>query len=215
MSSQKLSSIKIPAFNREHYNLWKKKMLLFIRASNPMYLDILKHGPFIPMIEITETTVGTEKIPKHYEPKDPFKCTDPEKEKVALDGNLQLIICESMDFNMYGTVAHCSSAKKMWDLIEVLCEGTPEVRKNKKQILVSQSEAFMAQPKEGITEVFERFNKLINELKLYDKHCKTEEINMKFLLTLPDHLEPRISSLKERDLTKIGFDVLYGVLKKI
>ncbi|KAK1365156.1 hypothetical protein POM88_040717 [Heracleum sosnowskyi] len=118
-----------------------------------------------------------------------------------------------MDFNMYGTVAHCTSAKKMWDLIEVLCEGTTKVRKNKKQILVSQYEAFMAQPKEGITEVFERFNKLINELKLYDKHYETEELNMKFLLTLPDHLEPRISSLKERDLTKIGFDVLYGVLK--
>ncbi|KAK1378931.1 hypothetical protein POM88_025675 [Heracleum sosnowskyi] len=188
-------------------------MLLFIKASNPMYLDILKHGPFIPIIEIGETTVGTEIIPARHVPKDPSKYIDPEKEKIALDGHLQLIICESMDFNMYGTVAHCSSTKKMWDLIEVLCEGTPEVRKNKKQILVSQYEAFMAQPKEGITEVFERFNKLINELKLYDKHYETEELNMKFLLTLPDHLEPRISSLKEKDLTKIGFDVLYGVLK--
>ncbi|KAK1355317.1 CCHC-type domain-containing protein [Heracleum sosnowskyi] len=213
MSSQKLISIKIPPFNKEHYSLWKKKMLIFIKASNPMYLDILKHGPFTPMIEIAETTIGTEIIPARYEPKDPSKYTDPEKEKITLDGHLQLIICESMDFNMYGTVAHCTSAKKMWDLIEVLCEGTPEVRKNKKQILVSQYEAFMPQPKEGITEVFERFKKLINELKLYDKHYETEELNTKFLLTLPDHLEPRISSLKERDLTKIGFDVLYGVLK--
>lgn len=178
MSSQKLSSIKIPPFDKEHYNLWKKKMMLFIKASNPMYLDILKHGPFIPMIEIPETTVGTEKIPKHYEPKDPSKYNDPKKEKVALDGNLQLIICESMDLNMYGTVAHCSSAKKMWDLIEVLCEGTPEVRKNKKQILVYQYEAFMAQTKEGITEVFEIFNRLINDLKLYDKHYETEDLNL-------------------------------------
>ena len=71
----------------------------------------------------------------------------------------------------------------------------------------------MAKLNEGITEVFERFYKLINDLKLYDKRYGTKELNMKFLLTLPDHLESRISSLRKRDLRKISFNMLYGVLK--
>ena len=79
MSTQKLSSIKIPPFDKEHYTLWKKKMMLYIRASNPPYLDILKHGPFIPQVEIPETTSDIEIIPARFEPKDPAKYTEAEK----------------------------------------------------------------------------------------------------------------------------------------
>lgn len=71
MSSHKLSSIKISPFDKDHYSLWKMEMMLFIRAANPMYLDILKHGPFVPQVEIPATTVGTEIVPAHWKAKDP------------------------------------------------------------------------------------------------------------------------------------------------
>ena len=72
----------------------------------------------------------------------------------------------------------------------------------------------MAKPNESITEVFERFNKLINDLQLHNKYYETKEVNLKFLLTLPDHLESKISAIREgRDLNKITFQTLYGILK--
>ena len=72
----------------------------------------------------------------------------------------------------------------------------------------------MAKPKESIADVFERFNKLINDLQLHDKYYDAEEVNLKFLLTLPDHLEQKISAIKEgRDLSRITLEVLYGILK--
>ena len=95
----------------------------------------------------------------------------------------------------------------------MLCEGTEEVRDNKRHILVSQYETFMVKPNEGISEVFERFNRLINDLKLHEKYYDTKELNMKFLLTLLEHLEGRISSLRERDMCKKRYVVLYGVFK--
>ena len=49
MSSQKVSSIKIPQFDKSRYNLWKKKMLLYIRASNPEYMRVLREGRHVPM----------------------------------------------------------------------------------------------------------------------------------------------------------------------
>ncbi|KAL8132490.1 hypothetical protein AgCh_008109 [Apium graveolens] len=98
--------------------------------------------------------------------------------------------------------------------IEILCEGTEEVRSNQRRILVSQSEGFMAKPKENLTNVFERFNKLINDLQLHDKYYETEAVNLKFLLTLPDHLEQKISSIREgRDLSRMTLEVLHGILK--
>lgn len=49
MSSQKVSSVKIPAYDRVNYELWKKKMMLFLQVANPKYLRVLKTGPIIPM----------------------------------------------------------------------------------------------------------------------------------------------------------------------
>ena len=111
MSSQRISSIKIPSFDIDHYNLWKNKMSLFIRYTNPEYLGILKNGPFVPHIYIHETTVDGETIPAYWTPKKVTNYTDTEKEKVALDDSLQFIFIESLDNVMYNNIMNCTNAK--------------------------------------------------------------------------------------------------------
>ena len=71
----------------------------------------------------------------------------------------------------------------------------------------------MAQPKESITDMFERFHRLVIELLMNGKDYSTKELNMKFLLSAPNHLEQRVISLRDRDLNKVTYDVLYGILK--
>ena len=72
----------------------------------------------------------------------------------------------------------------------------------------------MAKSNEGHTEVFERFNKIINDLQLHGKFYDKKEINLKFFFTLPDHLEHKVSAIREgRDMSKATFETLYGVLK--
>ena len=68
---------------------------------------------------------------------------------------------------MLNQVINCSIAKKMWDTIELLMEGTYEVKENRLDILTSQYEAFKSLPGESITQVFERYNKLLNDLNLH------------------------------------------------
>ena len=106
-------------------------------------------------------------VPSHWVPKKPSEWTDTEKEKVALDDHLQLILLDSLsnDKFLYGNVITCNSAYDMWKKIELLCEGSEEVRENQKQILVSQYEAFMANQGEELTIMFERFSKLLSELQ--------------------------------------------------
>ncbi|KAK1356874.1 hypothetical protein POM88_050130 [Heracleum sosnowskyi] len=115
---------------------------------------------------------------------------------------------------MHNHVLNCATSKHIWDTIEIINEGTEEVRENKLEILTSSYEHFRSNPGEGISEVFERYNKLINDLNLNGKHYTIKEINKKFLLTLPIHLEHRISAIREaRDLGEISLERLYGVLK--
>ena len=214
MSAQKVSSIKIPTFDKEHYTLWKRKMTLFIKTANPLYLGILENGPFIPQSYVPETTVDGETIPAYWVPKKVSEYSDTEKEKVSLDDCLQFIIIEALDNVMYNNIVNCTSAKQIWETIEVLCEGTEEVKENQEQILVSQYEAFMAKPSKGLTEMFERFNRLINDLQLHGKFYDKKEINMKFMLTLPEHLEHKVTAIREgRDMSKVSLETLYGILK--
>ena len=49
MSSQKVGSIKVPPFKRDNYSMWKMKMLLFMKASNPGYMNILTEGVEVPV----------------------------------------------------------------------------------------------------------------------------------------------------------------------
>ena len=130
MNTQKISSIKIPTFDKANYTLWKKKMMLFIKMANPFYIQILKNGPFIPMVRVEESTDGDMVIPAHFAQKDPSEYSDPEKEKVSLDSSLQLILIESLDNVMYNNIVNCDTAKQIWEKIEILCEGTEEVRSN-------------------------------------------------------------------------------------
>ncbi|KAK1392926.1 hypothetical protein POM88_011982 [Heracleum sosnowskyi] len=214
-TTQKVGTVKIPMFSKEHYPMWKKKMLMFLQVANVKYLGVLKNGPKIPMIvegEQIENDVVT-RAARMY-PNDPKDYTPDEKEDSTLDACLQLILVDCLDPIMHNHVLNCATAKHIWDTIEIINEGTEEVRENKLEIHTSSYEHFRSNPGEGISEVFERYNKLINDLNLNGKYYTIKEINKKFLLTLPIHLEHKISAIREaRDLGEISVERLYGVLK--
>ena len=79
---------------------------------------------------------------------------------------------------------------------------------------MAQHEQFGSNPGEWNSEVFIRFNNLITNLNLNGKYYDNIEMKLKFLLTILEHLEERITTIREsRDLNKISLDKLYGVVK--
>ena len=153
MNAQRVSSIKIPMFDRENYNLWKKKMTLFLQVSNLKYLIILKNGIKTPMVVENERIEnGIVVAPARHYPKDPKDFTPDEKEEAALEISLQLILVESLDPVMYNHIVNCTNARHIWETIETINEGTKEVRENRLEILTSQYEHFKSNSGEGISE---------------------------------------------------------------
>ncbi|KAL8114663.1 hypothetical protein AgCh_021502 [Apium graveolens] len=147
--------------------MWKKKMLLFLQVTNPKYLDVLKKGPKIPMVidpEVIEDDVVITKARTYV--KDPEDFSLAEKEEASLDASFQLILVDSLDPLMNKHVMNCKNSKHIWETIEVINEGTEEVRENKLEILTSEYEHFKSNPGEGITEVFEREARDLNEISL-------------------------------------------------
>ena len=123
MSSTKIGNIKVPPFERVNYNLWKKKMTMFLKALNPMFLGILEKGLGTPMKMSSETTcVDVVKTTPPPVPKDPSEYTEPEKELVGLDTYLQLMIVDLLDTDMCHQILNCVSLKHMWDTIKTIME---------------------------------------------------------------------------------------------
>lgn len=83
---------------------------------------------------------------------------------------------------MYNNIINYETVKQIWGKIEIFREVIEEVRASQWHILVFQYEGFMTIQKESIVDVFERVNKLINDLQLHDEYYETHEMNLKFLL---------------------------------
>ena len=110
MSTPKLG-IKVPPFDKDDYNNWKMKMLLYVRVANPMYIRILENGPFMPMKIIPESVENGVRIPQKSVPKEKSEYTETDKEYIAHDHNLQLIIVESMTKTMTHLILSLKTSK--------------------------------------------------------------------------------------------------------
>lgn len=93
MSSQKLSSIKIFAFDKEHYFCEIRKYCCSLKLL--IHHEILNNGPFVPQKKIPAATSGRTIIPAHYVVKEQYQRIKIKRDKVGLDSYLQLIIIES------------------------------------------------------------------------------------------------------------------------
>ncbi|KAK1390008.1 hypothetical protein POM88_018186 [Heracleum sosnowskyi] len=126
MSTTKYESMKIPILKKSEYPTWKVKMLMYLEAMDPDYLDRIRDGPYIP----TRIIERTETVPEHY-------------------------------------------------------VGSASVKKNRRALLIQEYEQFDARPDESLTDLYDRFLTLLNNLSLVGKEYVSEDSNTKFLRALP------------------------------
>ena len=58
-------------------------MLIYIRATKPLYIGIWENGPHVPMKIIPESVKIGVRIPQKYVPKDKSEFTETDKEYIA------------------------------------------------------------------------------------------------------------------------------------
>ena len=110
---------------------------MFLRTANRKYIGILNKGVSTTMNVILAHEEDGVLIPHQTIPKELHEYTDEESEQMNLDDALQLILVESLDLVMYNAVVNCTNAKQIWDTLEIINEGSEEVRKNRKEILMA------------------------------------------------------------------------------
>ncbi|XP_038989467.1 uncharacterized protein LOC120113034, partial [Phoenix dactylifera] len=172
-----------PLFNGTNYTYWKTRMRIFIQAQDYALWRVIVKGPQEP-----SHMVNGIQVPK---PEEDWNEND--DRMAQLNSRAMNSLFCALDVNEFNRVSTCSSAKKIWDRLEVTHEGTNQVKESKVNILVHKYELFKMKPNETITCMFTRFTDIINGLKSLGKSYTNPELVSKILRSLPKAWEAKVT----------------------
>ncbi|MQL69263.1 hypothetical protein Taro_001541 [Colocasia esculenta] len=183
-----------PFFDGTDYPYWKNRMQVFLRAQNFELQKIVRKGAYeLPQDEDTWTKDQIAKGTLNWSALNMMQCAVHPKE--------------------YSSVSTCTSAKEMWDKLELIYEGTSEVRESKVSMLVSECEMFKMNNNEIISDMFARFMIIINGLNGLKKEYSESDFVRKILRSLPSSWNTKATVIEDsKDLSKMKVDELIGSL---
>ncbi|XP_074347115.1 uncharacterized protein LOC141685939 [Apium graveolens] len=191
--SRKGVGVKIPILDKDTYVKWIENGPHLL-SQDESYVKWIENGPHVPRRVATNVEDVTEN--EQTVPKPKSEWTDEDIEAVHKDKKAMNILFTGLDQDMFDNVINCKTAKDIWDIVQVLCEGTEQVRENNMQLLIQQYEHFHFKDGEPLSDIFSRFQKLLNGLKLYGRVYQTKDSNLKFLRSLPKEWKPMAVSLR-------------------
>ena len=173
-------------------------------------LDVITEGPHVPMFQPMKDGIASsekKRTPKHdYTAKDKRLC--------HLDKKACAAIGNSLPYDIYHLVQNCESAKEMMDTLTVAFEGTEEVQRTNINNLNRKYEHFFAQKGETLTDTFNRFNCLINDMRRLSIPKHKGELVLKFLDSLGEKWEHHADVLKNSEkLKEMDLQNLFGNLR--
>ena len=169
------------------YNLWK----------------VVDKGPHIPSVVVNGVS-----IPKLEEDWDENDIKQSEINAKAMN----LLYC-ALDPSEFNRISTCMSAKEIWDTLEVIHEGTDQVKNTKVNMLVHTYEMFRMEPNESITDMYTRFTNIVNAMRSLGKVISNADLVNKILRSLPTSWDPKVTAIQEaKDVDKLPLEQLVGSL---
>ena len=163
-----------------------------MRSWGYLMWDIIVDGPFVPIKKI-QVNAELKKIQVNFKAINTLHC--------ALN---------PMEFNRIST---WKIVKEIWDKLRVTHERTPQVKESKIALLLNQYKMFKMQANESITQCFDRYKTIINQLNQLGKILLEDELVKRLLMSLPKTWRSMVVAIREaKDLNKILLDEVCGFL---
>ncbi|GKD04615.1 hypothetical protein Tco_1179589 [Tanacetum coccineum] len=107
-----------------------------------------------------------------------------------------------------------ADAKSLWEAIKSRFSGNVESKKMQKNVLKHQFENFSTASNESLDKAYDRFQKLISQLEVHGALISKEDINQKFLRSLPSSWNQIALIMRNKpDIDEIDIDDLYNNLR--
>ncbi|GJX11636.1 retrovirus-related pol polyprotein from transposon TNT 1-94 [Tanacetum coccineum] len=123
------------------------------------------------------------------------------------------IILQGLPPEVYALVSNHKVAKKLWERIQLLMEGTSLTKQEKECKLYDEFDKFAYKKGETLRDFYLRFSLLLNDMNIYNMKLEQFQVNTKFLNTLPPEWSKFVTDVKlVRDLHTTNVDQLYAYL---
>ncbi|KAH9780087.1 Integrase catalytic domain-containing protein [Citrus sinensis] len=179
-------------------------MRIYLQALDYEIWEVVYDGPFMPTFK---DEVGDD-IPKPSS-----QWSELEKRKMSLNSKaINALFC-ALDKKEFHRVFSCESAQEIWNKLEVVYEGTNQVKESKISRYTRQYELFQMKKNENVYSMYTRFTNIVNTLGALGKTFSNSEKVKKIIRSLPKEWRPKRTAIEEaKDLNTLPLDDLIGSL---
>ncbi|GKA84547.1 ribonuclease H-like domain-containing protein [Tanacetum coccineum] len=199
-----VSSVKLPMLKKGEYTIWAIRMEEYlIHIDFEQWLVVLNgNSP----VQYTKNEAGKDMEVLPITAKDIQARVRERKARSAL-----LMALPDVDLPKYHLI---KDAKGIWDAIKTRYGGNATSKKMQKSVLKQQFEAFSISNSEGLDKGFDRFQRLLTLLSIHEAELSTEDINSKFLRSLPSTWTNVSLIMRNKEgIDDMDIDDLYNTLK--
>ncbi|GJZ25390.1 hypothetical protein Tco_0569643 [Tanacetum coccineum] len=125
------------------------------------------------------------------------------------------IILQGLPADIYSLVNHHRVAKDLWEIVQLLMQGTSLTKQERECKLYDAFDKFTHIKGESLHKYYLRFTWLINDMNIYNMKMEQFQVNTKFLNNLPPEWSKFVTDIKlVKDLHTTNFDQLYAYLEQ-
>nr|GEY66408.1 ribonuclease H-like domain-containing protein [Tanacetum cinerariifolium] len=178
LSLQVVSAAKLPIFNPNDFDLWKMRKEQYFLMTDYFLWEVILNG---------DSPIPTRVIDGVVQPVAPTTAEQRLARKNELKARGTLLIAlpdkHQLKFNIH------KDSKSLMEAIEKRFSGNKETKKVQKTLFKQQYENFTGSSSESLDQIHDRLQKLISQLEILRKSLSQEDINLKFLRSLPADLK--------------------------
>ena len=172
---------KLPMLKQNEYDLWRLRIEQYFMVQDYALWDIIINGDSFKPIPIEETRADGSKTTKlNTEP-----VTNEERIKKKNDQKARNLLLMAIPNDQVLNFSHYETAKTLFEAVVERFGGNEATKKAQKTLLKQSYENFTASSNETLDHIFNRLQKIISQLTVLKIVIPQEDLNMKFLNSLP------------------------------
>ncbi|GJW51224.1 ribonuclease H-like domain-containing protein [Tanacetum coccineum] len=198
-----ITAMKIPIIKKGEYDIWSMRMRQYICHTDHNLWDIIVNGD----LEDEATPSGEQSSP-------PVPKTAKQLAARRNQERIKSILLLAIPDEYLLKFHNVPDAKSLWAAIKSRFGGNEESKKMQKNVLKHQFENFVTTSNETLDKAYDRFQKLISQLKIHGAYVSKEDINQKFLRSLPPSWSQIALIMRNKlDIDEVDIDDLYNNLR--
>ena len=151
---------KPPFFDGNNYDYWKVRMMSYLKSLSRKMWTIVMDG-YVILDE------------KNLTPRD--------EENDLLNDQAMNVLFSALNVSEFNRVKNLKVANEIWKKLMEIHEGTSSVEDAKLYVLKEKFSEFAMKKEEGVPEIFNRLNDIVNELKDFGFEVPDVDFSHKFL----------------------------------